>query len=113
MRRYFLAIAVIFSSAVAHLVPPAAAAATTATNLVLSTTDGQTRTGKHRNVSTELFEDLEELARLVDISYCVGTTGIYRPFRCLSHCSVFDGFELVTVSTQRLHIRETFFFKKI
>lgn len=112
MRQFFFAIAVLFAFAVAHLVPPAA----TTTNLVLSAADEQTRTGKHRNVSTKLFEDLEELARLVDISYCVGTTGIYRPFRCLSHCSEFHGFELVTVSKQREHTfsdrRYFFFFRK-
>jgi hypothetical protein len=51
-----------------------------------------------RGISVELFEDLEELARLVDISYCVGSSGIYNPFRCLSHCGDFGGFELITVS---------------
>lgn len=51
-----------------------------------------------RTVSTKLFSDLEELARLVDISYCVGSTGVYNPFKCLSHCDEFEGFELVTVS---------------
>jgi hypothetical protein len=51
-----------------------------------------------RGISVELFEDLEELARLVDISYCVGSSGIYKPFRCLSHCGDFGGFELITVS---------------
>lgn len=52
-----------------------------------------------REVSPEVFESLEELARLVDISYCVGSTGIQQPFRCLSRCSEFKGFELVTVRT--------------
>lgn len=52
----------------------------------------------NRAVSHELFSELEELARLVDISYCVGMTGIgiTRPFTCLSRCSDFPGFELVT-----------------
>lgn len=54
------------------------------------------RTGNH-SVSPALFESLEELARLVDISYCVGTTGIYQPFQCASRCKEFDGFELVSV----------------
>jgi len=49
-----------------------------------------------RGISVELFEDLEELARLVDISYCVGSSGLYKPFRCLSHCGDFGGFELIT-----------------
>lgn len=47
-------------------------------------------------VSPSVFESLEELARIVDISYCVGSTGIQKPFRCLSRCSDFEGFELVT-----------------
>lgn len=52
-----------------------------------------------RNVTLKLFAELEELARIVDISYCVGTTGIYKPFVCASRCQDFKGFELVTVST--------------
>lgn len=53
----------------------------------------------NRTVSAELFSDLEELARIVDISYCVGLTGtgISRPFKCLSRCSEFPDFELVKV----------------
>jgi hypothetical protein len=50
------------------------------------------------HVSTNLFTSLEELSRLVDISYCVGTTGVKRPFRCLSRCIEFPDLELVTVS---------------
>lgn len=52
-------------------------------------------------VSRELFFELEELARIVDISYCVGATGIgiQKPFKCASHCGDedFKDFELVTV----------------
>ena len=48
-------------------------------------------------VSQALFNSLEELARIVDISYCVGSTGIQQPFSCLSRCGDFQGFELVTV----------------
>lgn len=47
----------------------------------------------------ELFDSLEESARLVDISYCIETTGIQKPFECLSHCNEFKGFELVTVGS--------------
>ncbi|KAF2266323.1 alpha/beta-hydrolase [Lojkania enalia] len=49
-------------------------------------------------ISTELFAELEELARIVDISYCVGTAGlgIQKPFSCVSRCSEFENFELVT-----------------
>lgn len=50
-------------------------------------------------VSIELFNDLEELSRIVDISYCVGLTGteILKPFLCASRCQDFPSFELVTV----------------
>ncbi|KAH1609892.1 hypothetical protein KXX21_004046 [Aspergillus fumigatus] len=49
-----------------------------------------------QQIPDELFESLEELSRIVDVSYCVGTTEIRKPFKCLSHCSEFQGFELVT-----------------
>jgi hypothetical protein len=49
------------------------------------------------SISASLFSNLEELARLVDISYCVGTSGIHPPFQCLSRCADFaPHFELVT-----------------
>lgn len=51
-----------------------------------------------RHVSNELFDSLEELSRLVDIAYCVGTSGVQQPFQCLSHCAEFPNLELVTVS---------------
>lgn len=56
-----------------------------------------------RGISEELFAELEELSRIVDISYCVGLTGtgIQKPFQCLSRCHEFGGFELVTVSVIR------------
>jgi hypothetical protein len=47
------------------------------------------------NISNQLFAELEELARVVDISYCVGTSGIYKPFECASRCDEFPDFELV------------------
>ncbi|KAL8693329.1 MAG: hypothetical protein Q9218_001808 [Villophora microphyllina] len=49
------------------------------------------------NVSDELFRDLEELSRVVDIAYCVGTAGfgIQKPFLCASRCQDFKHFELV------------------
>jgi len=50
----------------------------------------------NKEISQETFESLEELARIVDISYCVGTSGIHKPFKCLSRCGDFEGFELVT-----------------
>jgi hypothetical protein len=58
-------------------------------------------------ISQKLFWELEELARIVDISYCVGTAGlgIQKPFQCASHCSDrdFESFELVTVSCPWQH----------
>lgn len=55
-----------------------------------------------RRVSKELFDSLEESSRLVDIAYCVSTTGIQQPFQCLSHCAEFPNLELVTVSTYQI-----------
>lgn len=54
-------------------------------------------------ISTQLFIELEELARIVDISYCVGTAGlgIQKPFQCASRCAEFEHFELVTVSPRK------------
>ncbi|EKV08537.1 Extracellular triacylglycerol lipase, putative [Penicillium digitatum] len=49
-----------------------------------------------KHISTDLFNSLEELSRLVDISYCVGTTGVQQPFQCLSRCDEFPDLELVT-----------------
>lgn len=52
----------------------------------------------NRTVSVDLFTELEELARIVDITYCVGLTGlgVSRPFSCLSRCKDFPKFELIT-----------------
>ncbi|KAG5963991.1 hypothetical protein E4U58_003307 [Claviceps cyperi] len=47
-------------------------------------------------ISTSLFAELERLARLVDISYCVGNTGVRKPFECLSRCNEFPGLALET-----------------
>ena len=53
-------------------------------------------------ISQKLFWELEELARIVDIAYCVGTAGlgIQKPFSCASRCGDrdFETFELVKVS---------------
>ncbi|KAI1000996.1 hypothetical protein K3495_g7205 [Podosphaera aphanis] len=49
----------------------------------------------NRNTSQSLFQELEQLSRIVDISYCVGNTGISRPFNCASRCSDFPTFELI------------------
>lgn len=44
---------------------------------------------------TRLFAALERLARLVDVSYCIGTTGVSKPFDCASRCSEFPEVTLV------------------
>lgn len=54
------------------------------------------------HVSRDLFNSLEELSRIVDISYCVGMTGVQRPFQCLSRCDDFPDFELIAVSAYYL-----------
>ncbi|KAJ5385318.1 hypothetical protein N7517_003229 [Penicillium concentricum] len=53
-------------------------------------------TAQTKHVATDLFNSLEELSRIVDISYCVGTTGVQQPFQCLSRCIEFPDLELVT-----------------
>src|ERR1700712_5045594 len=47
-------------------------------------------------ISVRLFSHLERLSRLVDIAYCVGTTGLSRPFDCASRCKDFPTLGLVT-----------------
>ncbi|KAI7246360.1 extracellular lipase [Hortaea werneckii] len=47
-----------------------------------------------RKVSAPLFSELEELARIVDVTYC--SPAIAKPFTCLSRCKNFPHFELVT-----------------
>lgn len=46
------------------------------------------------SVSSTFFSEIERLARLVDISYCVGTSGIYQPFSCASRCKDFPNLRL-------------------
>ncbi|KAF7597420.1 hypothetical protein BBP40_003667 [Aspergillus hancockii] len=46
-------------------------------------------------ISREVFDTLEELSRIVDVTYCIGNTGVRKPFECLSHCREFPGFELI------------------
>ncbi|KAG8165404.1 hypothetical protein KVR01_005679 [Diaporthe batatas] len=48
------------------------------------------------SVSTGFFASLERLARLVDITYCVGTTGISPPFSCASRCNEFPELRLAS-----------------
>ncbi|KAK2007197.1 lipase [Colletotrichum eremochloae] len=47
-------------------------------------------------VSVELFRSLERTSRIVDITYCVGTSGISPPFSCVSRCKEFPSFTLVS-----------------
>ncbi|KAE8324162.1 Alpha/Beta hydrolase protein [Aspergillus sergii] len=69
-------------------------------SLISSGTSGASTYGqsnrKDSAVSRETFASLEELSRIVDVSYCVGSTGVQKPFRCLSRCNEFPGFELIT-----------------
>ena len=51
--------------------------------------------GLPAGVSDRFFAHLERLSRLVDITYCVGTTGLWRPFECVSRCKDFPTLELV------------------
>src|SRR5690242_20382738 len=46
-------------------------------------------------VSVPFFASLERAARLVDIAYCVGTTGISPPFSCVSRCKDFPSLRLI------------------
>lgn len=48
------------------------------------------------SISPDLFSSLERLARLVDIAYCVGTSGVSPPFTCVSRCKDFPNFELAS-----------------
>jgi pimeloyl-ACP methyl ester carboxylesterase len=46
-------------------------------------------------VSVRLFSSLERMSRIVDISYCVGVTGVSKPFSCVSRCKEFPTLTLV------------------
>lgn len=46
-------------------------------------------------VSLSFFATLERLSRLVDIAYCIGTTGVRKPFECVSRCNDFPSLELI------------------
>lgn len=48
------------------------------------------------SVSHGFFSDIERLARLVDITYCVGTSGVYQPFSCASRCKDFPNLHLAS-----------------
>ena len=50
-----------------------------------------------QNISQDLYTELEELARIADVSYCVGYSGIQPPFKCLGRCAEFPTFQLVEV----------------
>ena len=83
----------LFAHALLALVSDSLAApASTQAPVVTHASNGST-------ISVGLFRELEELARIVDISYCVGTAGlgIKKPFECASRCGEFENFELVNV----------------
>ncbi|KAM0255155.1 hypothetical protein ACHAQJ_006078 [Trichoderma viride] len=46
------------------------------------------------SIPVSLFASLERLARLVDVSYCLGTSGIHKPFECISRCNEFPDLTL-------------------
>lgn len=78
-------------------------------SLAASSSPSPSPSSFNRTASSDLFYELEELSRLTAIAYCVGSTGIQKPFQCLSHCSDFENFELVTVSGS--HIFTTSFIR--
>jgi pimeloyl-ACP methyl ester carboxylesterase len=55
----------------------------------------ETDQSKPPGVSTAFFASLERTARLVDITYCVGTTGVSPPFSCASRCKEFPSLQLI------------------
>ncbi|KAA8636009.1 hypothetical protein SMACR_04578 [Sordaria macrospora] len=64
-----------------------------------TSTDGEVHTGtsparQGSGVSLPFFASLERMARLVDITYCVGTTGVSKPFSCVSRCKDFPSLRL-------------------
>lgn len=75
--------------------------ARTSSSATASSTTHDGGSHKGASISPALFAELEELARVVDITYCVGSVGagIQPPFSCPSRCGDFPSFELVTVGT--------------
>lgn len=63
---------------------------------VIDSSHSATDSSPNSSISTHLFADLERLARLVDISYCIGNTGVRKPFQCLSRCKEFPELSLAT-----------------
>lgn len=55
----------------------------------------RSKTAGGAQVSVPLFVELERLARIVDISYCIGNSGIGKPFNCISRCTEFPTLELI------------------
>lgn len=49
-----------------------------------------------QGISLPFFASLERLSRLVDIAYCVGSTGLSKPFSCASRCKDFPALSLIT-----------------
>ncbi|KAF4980124.1 hypothetical protein FZEAL_3788 [Fusarium zealandicum] len=47
------------------------------------------------SISVALFATLERFSRLVDIAYCIGTTGVRKPFDCVSRCNDFPNLSLI------------------
>ena len=58
-------------------------------------------------ISTTLFASLERLARLVDISYCIGNTGVSKPFACLSRCDEFPNVTLAMTWSTGMFMKDS------
>ncbi|KAI0871437.1 Alpha/Beta hydrolase protein [Hypoxylon argillaceum] len=82
-----------------HLSARGAAAFASASPILdqnLSASSQSERANVSGGISPAFFASLERLSRLVDIAYCVGTTGIRQPFSCISRCDDFPSLQLVT-----------------
>ncbi|RBR24801.1 uncharacterized protein FIESC28_02369 [Fusarium coffeatum] len=55
----------------------------------------ESNTPSPNSISVSFFATLERLSRLVDIAYCIGTTGVRKPFDCVSRCNDFPSLSLI------------------
>ncbi|KAF3218917.1 hypothetical protein TWF679_000329 [Orbilia oligospora] len=94
--RFILAISLAAPVAFANPILPQQIPLSPATTTT-TTTSGSTNPHNHDHISPSLFSEFEELSRIVDITYCIGTPspGISHPFICPSHCSQFPSFQLI------------------
>ncbi|KAM0281916.1 hypothetical protein ACHAQH_003261 [Verticillium albo-atrum] len=76
-------------SGLVRLAPLLALALNVGANAGQQLLDGGGPSEARQPVSVALFSSLERMSRLVDIAYCVGTTGVSEPFSCASRCIEF------------------------